>query len=505
MTRAPSVIILALVATGFGCGSRTVALSDAGVDGPLGDAPSTADSPSSSEPSRRPESGGSGDLLHPDASCSSNKAWAVAAGGINVDKVNSIAVGKDCSSYITGQFGAYSGISTATFGKITLTSNGLTDLYVAKLDGSGEFLWAVAAGGKSYDWGLGIAVDGSGHSYITGMVTGISYFGALTLAASTPETPFVAKLDPQGNFLWATLVDAAGTVHGIAVDSAGQSYITGSFKGSASFGSTLLTSAGDLDIFVAKVDKSGSFAWARSAGGPKEDVSEGIATDSSGAVYLTGHIQGGPVSFGSLTINMAQNWMCVFAAKIDTQGNFLWATSGKGGGVETAHAIAVDGAGNSSITGQYWGGSIMGTTTLPSIGGIDIFVAKLDKNGNFVWAKAAGGKSNDSGLGIGMDGAGNSYVTGTYVGSATFGTTSLAAKGGKEAFVTKLDPDGKFLFAKSAGGVSDDQSSGLAADSVGNCYAAGFFHGEASIGPASLKAQSGYEDLFVWRLPATVP
>ncbi|MDD4309823.1 MAG: SBBP repeat-containing protein, partial [Candidatus Cloacimonetes bacterium] len=124
--------------------------------------------------------------------------WAVCAGGIGNDYGKAIAVDEFGNQYIIGYFGG-----TASFGSFTLNSAGSNDIFAVKLDPSGNLLWVVRAGGIGYDRGIGIAVDGAGNAYLTGWFYGTADFGAYTLNSSGDRDIFAAKLDPDGNFLWA--------------------------------------------------------------------------------------------------------------------------------------------------------------------------------------------------------------------------------------------------------------------------------------------------------------
>ncbi|MCB5245750.1 MAG: SBBP repeat-containing protein, partial [Candidatus Cloacimonetes bacterium] len=177
--------------------------------------------------------------------------WVEQAGGIGNDYGRSITIDSSGNSYITGYF-----YGTASFGSTTLTTtgSGAVDIFVAKLDSSGNWLWAKQAGGNNWDVGFGIATDSSGNSYVTGFFAESASFGSTTLTSSGGEDIFVAKLDSSGNWLWAKQAGGTGLDigYGIATDSSGNSYVTGFFAESASFGSTTLTSSGGEDIFVAK-------------------------------------------------------------------------------------------------------------------------------------------------------------------------------------------------------------------------------------------------------------
>jgi hypothetical protein len=228
----------------------------------------------------------------------------------------------------------------------------------------------------------------------------------------------------------------------IAVDGSGNIYLTGCFKGMANFGSTTLTSKGILDIFVAKMDKSGKFLWAISAGGASDDYGISIAVDGSGNSYLTGEFEG-TATFGSTTLT-SNGGNDIFVAKVDKSGKFVWVASAGGTGEDKGLSIAMNGSGNFYITGAFSTTATIGDTTLTSIGNTDIFVAKVDMSGKFVWAASAGGTGEDEGLSIAMNGPGNFYITGGYQDAATFGSTAIISRGDDDIFVAKLDKSGKF-------------------------------------------------------------
>ncbi|MGC9362755.1 MAG: SBBP repeat-containing protein, partial [Candidatus Syntrophosphaera sp.] len=146
-----------------------------------------------------------------------------------------------------------------------------------------EWEWVYGAGGVSYDFSESIAVDSSGNSYVTGFFEGTASFGATTLTSSGGRDIFISKHDSDGNFLW--VMNAGGLLYdhgyGIAVDSSGNIYVTGVFTGTASFGANTLscTSCGFFDIFVCKLDANGNFIWAKKAGGTGQDYGYSIAMD----------------------------------------------------------------------------------------------------------------------------------------------------------------------------------------------------------------------------------
>jgi hypothetical protein len=389
---------------------------------------------------------------------------------------------------------------TAIFGATTLTSAGGEDIFIAKVSNSGSFVWAKRVGGTGSDSGYGIAIDSSGNAYITGEFQGTAVFGATTLTSAGYDDTYISKVDSGGNFLWAKRAGGTSSDRGwsIAVDSSGNAYVTGYFRDTAVFGATTLTSAGNSDIYVTKVDSGGNFLWAKRAGGTRDDYGNGIAVDSSGNAYITGYFVGTAV-FGATTLT-SEGGNDIYVAKVDSGGNFLWAKRAGGTSGNYGNGIAIDSSGNAYITGEFSGTAVFGATTLTSAGWDDIYVTKVDSGGNFLWAKRAGGTNSDHGYGIALDSSGNAYITGYFYGTAIFGATTLTSVGSNDIYIAKVDSGGNFLWAKRAGGTSSDHGYGIALDSSGNAYITGQFQGTAVFGATTLISAGG-QDVFIWKVP----
>jgi hypothetical protein len=190
----------------------------------------------------------------PDASGPVAFKWAISAGGYSSDHCNDMAVDSAGKIYITGHY-----YHTTTFGTTTLSSRGSEDVLVAKLDGKGRYLWAFSAGGGGLDAGVSIALDGAGSTYVTGAFHHRATFGSLVLTSRGDADFFVAKLDSRGQLqrvvpLGGPSDDSGGA---IAVDRWGNRYITGFFHRTVVIGRAVLTSLGAEDIFVAKINDDG--------------------------------------------------------------------------------------------------------------------------------------------------------------------------------------------------------------------------------------------------------
>ena len=325
---------------------------------------------------------------------SGNFIWAKNLGGVAFDAGYGITVDADGNVYITGAFSGTGDFDPGA-GIFNLVSAGSQDIFVSKLDASGNFIWAKKMGGTSSDYPASISLDADGNVYTTGYFQGTADFdpgaGTYNLVSAGSQDIFVSKLDAAGNFIWAKKWGGTDQDKGssLKVDASGNVYSTGIFSGTVDFdpgaGTSNLSSAGGVDIFISKLDASGNFAWAKKWGGTSTDIGSGITVDDSGDVYTTGYFHG---------------------------------------------------------TADFDPGP--GTVNISSAGNADIFICKLDASGNYVWVVSIGGTSGDVGSSIAVDAAKNVYANGTYSGTVDFdpgaGTFYLSPAGSGAGFVIKLSP-----------------------------------------------------------------
>jgi len=364
--------------------------------------------------------------------------WANQAGRGGDERGFDIAIDSEQNTYITGKLSG-----SAIFGSDTLWANN-NDLFVAKMNAFGYWEWAISAGGNNgSDYGYGITVDNIGNIFVTGSFFDTAYFGSITLVANNHEQDiFVAKVDNDGNWLWA--VKAGGGGQGekgkeIKVDNEGNCYVTGIYQGTADFGTHTISYYGYTDIFTAKIDANGNWLWATGAGGNGYDCGNSIAIDEAGNSYVTGFFRE-TATFGSYSLTTS-GYDEIFVAKMDVNGNWLWASKAGGSNSDMGEAITIDDACNSYVTGYFEETAFFGYDSLTSSGGMDIFVTKIDTEGNWLWASKAGGSNSDMGEAITIDAAGNSYLTGWFRETAEFGSNSITSSGYDDIFVAKLERD----------------------------------------------------------------
>lgn len=454
---------------------------------------------------------------------SQNFHWARSVGSTGNEEGRSMVVDASGNVYSTGYFTGTADFDPGT-GTFNLTSSGAQDIFISKMDASGNFIWAKKIGGTSGDYGLSIALDGPGNIYTTGYFQKTADFdpgsGISNLTSAGDQDIYILKLDPSGNFVWVKGISAVYTEMGnsIAIDGSGNIYYTGYFQGTVDFDpgvGTFNQITDNGDIFISKLDASGNFVWAKQIGGTADDRGLSIAIDGSGNLYSTGYYSG-TVDFdpgaGTFNLSSTSNSDDIFVLKLNSSGNFIWA-KGMGGAFEDeGRSIDVDGAGNVYTTGYFTltvdfdPGS--GTSNLSSFSDSkDAFISKLDASGNFSWVKRIGSVSDDYGYSINVNNSGITYVTGSFMDNVDLdpgaGSLNTTSAGKQDVFILKLDGTGNFIWATSIGGTGDDIGKFITTDATGNSYTSGSFSSSADFNPGARinnLTSIGATDIFISKL-----
>jgi hypothetical protein len=355
--------------------------------------------------------------------------------------------------------------------------------------------WTRQGGGTGFDEGRGIVFDGYGNIFIAGDFTNDATFNDTTIISAGSEDVFIAKYDTNGSLLWIHQDGGAGfdRVNFTTTDNNGNCIIIGRFNGIATFGDSTFTSNGGDDVFIIKYDNNGNFLWAEQAGGSGNDRGNSIETDNFGNIVCTGRFEVSAI-FGDTTIVSAGS-EDIFIAKYNSNGDFLWAKQEGGSGIDRGHSIDTDVLDNIIITGRFELSASIGDSVFSSAGLWDIFIAVYNNNGEFLWAEQAGGAGNDCGFGIKTDNLNNIFVTGEFENEAFFGDTSLTCLGVQDAFFVKYDSNGRICWLQGAGGPGIDWGWGIDVTNVGQCIATGKFSFSASFGDTTLTSL-GQGDIF---------
>lgn len=398
-----------------------------------------------------------------------NFLWAKQFGGDNTScptTPKSIAVDASGNVYVTGYFNGAPDFdpSSSTF---SITTTIFDDVFIVKLDASGNFVFAKNIGGANIEHGEGIKVDGSGNIYTTGYFRntvdfdpGVGTYTLNTIASSFDV--FVSKLDASGNFVWAKNFSGGAdeTVTALALDASNNVYVTGGFSNKVDFDPSVsvftLTplNSGQVDAYVVKLDAAGNFGWAKKIDGTQDITATSITIDAANNIYLGGYFAGtADFDLNAGVTNLTSNGSTdIFISKYDGSGNYLWAKQIGGTQLDFAFSLCLDGSNNVYSTGSFRLGVDFdpnaGTNTLTAINTSfsDAFILKLDASGNYVWARQLGSTNlvGTQGNSIVTDASGNVITGGSFQGPVDFDTEA-------STFTMTASPGTNFVQKMSSG------------------------------------------------------
>ena len=363
--------------------------------------------------------------------------WSHRYGANGTDGARSVAVDGAGNIVVTGVFQ-----STVDFGGGPHVSvNGTSDVFVLKLSPAGTFLWSRAYGAGGGDEGSAVAVDGTGNVIVVGHYRNTVDFGGGPLTAAGLDDMFVLKLDPTGNQAWSkTFGDANNQgMRGVATDASGAVFFTGFIEGTVNFGGGDLISLGGQDAVLVKLTAAGQLQWSRRMGAVGTQIGNSVAVDGAGNVVVIG-TAGGTVDYGGGDLTSAGS-NDIFVAKYAGSGVFQWAKLFGDTGDQAGFSVAVDNQNNLVLAGRMTGSvNFGGATPIASLGGNDAFVAKLDATGAHLWSKRAGDTLEQWSRAVAVDGTGNVLVAGRFQGTMNFGSGPVTTLGNYDAFVAKMSP-----------------------------------------------------------------
>jgi hypothetical protein len=431
-------------------------------------------------------------------------------GGSGTDRAFAIAVDGAGNAYVTGDTISIDFPTKAPY-QSALGKSTTTDCFVTKMNttvpvGPTSLVYSTYLGGSGSDQCFGIAINSSGNAFVTGQTNSTNFPGSALSKSKGGGDIFVVKLNPAGSALSYSAFlggSAADTAAAIAVDGAGNAYVTGKttskdFPVVGGFQASPGVTGGDPsgDAFVTKLNALGTaILYSTYLGGSAADEGRGIAVDISGNAYVTGttsSTSGFPLK-GALDSSLGGS-SDAFVTKVNTAatggGSLVYSTYLGGGCAEEGRAIAVDASGSAYVTGRTFSTDFPGAVTgfQTTLGEIaltcgasgDAFVAKLNPAGSALsYSTYLGGAAADLGLGIAVDGNGNAYVTGQTF-STDFPTPGGFATGlvaPSDAFVTRIDTKAtgalSLVYSTLLGDTSAESAFGIALDNSGYVYVTG--------------------------------
>ena len=447
--------------------------------------------------------------------------WAVECGGMGCNEPTGIDTDIWGNIYVTGFFA-----DTATFGPYTLTATTSVagganrDVFVAKLSPEGQFLWVARSFGTFNNVPEALVTDELGNTYITGFYQGSITFGDFFLPKYAPGNyndadMFVAKLDTNGNWLWAEAVGSTCFERPaeICLDSDDNLYVCGHFSNQTNFGDISISGETSQGYFIAKANSDGEWQWVRSGGGMGEDYAASIAVDASGNVFAAG-VYEFETQIGSWIFPGCANNNDVWFAKLDTDGNWLWAKAYSSPGYEYCGDVKTDVEGNcymrctvdDSLT-------VAGTTYIPVGRSLYLYI-KHDPDGNVLSVSPCGSSHPTYYMMMPADATSdgeNLYALGIFTGPSYWGDISLTTPLGDTGmnignkYVALLSGDGTWTDVYQYH-VKDPITSGsICLDGNGGLLVVTSFSEYADFGEYSFSCPSGIDNIVIAKFNAITP
>jgi hypothetical protein len=354
---------------------------------------------------------------------------------------------------------------------------------------------AFGIGGIYEDEGRIIQVDGSKNVYLAGSYVDSVDFDPSTAPGDTANrqtsfapNAFIAKYDSAGNFQWVSTIDGEQLIHirDMELSPAGNLYVIGDFmdtarfKGTSSFNTHV--SNGVFDVFIAKYDTTGQILWSKTFGGPAPDWGYNLAVDQNENVIVCGSFlistDFDPSASGTASLNTIMGSPDIFLAKYDLNGDYIWAKNAGSSAMDEGLSVDVNRVGDIFLTGYTGDSSAFDSIGVSTRGANDIFLAKYNSQGTALWAESFGGPAPDKGTALKL--SGNQILLGASYQAMAFMDNSASAPnhfsaGAEDMILAAYDTSGTHQWSKSFGGPLGDQINSLTTDFAGNIYLSGFF------------------------------
>lgn len=366
-----------------------------------------------------------------------------------------------------------------------------------------DWLWDATFGGSLADGCNAVCMDAAGNVYVAGAFTDTVDFGGGPRYSAGEEDIFVVKLDPAGAYLWDITTGGPGAVdnaNGIAVDADGNILVCGAFEETVDFGGGDRVSVGGQDIFVAKYAPDGAWLWDHTFGNPTEQAAVDVAVDGANDVIITGRFRG-PIDFGGGRRPLAGRRDGFVVKVAGADGAYLWDYTIGGVMRDSGRRIAVGADDHLFVVGNFertvdFGG---GPRTEAGNNNYDGYLVELDPDGGYVRDFTWGGMGEDAPWGVALDSYGNVYVAGYFSRTVDFGGGARTSNGSWDISVVKLDPDFGYLWDTVRGGAGADFA--YTVDLLGDdhVFVAGNFEGTVDFG-SGFRTSAGDADIVLLEL-----
>ena len=381
-------------------------------------------------------------------SSSGDWEWMISGGSEGADNANDISVDpRDGSAYVTGAYclGTAGNSCSMQLGSLAeLGKNSDEDEgngWIGRISSDGNWQWAKRFGTNMDDQGLSVVNDGNGTIYHSGLFLNMITIGSDTLPGTDAYSIFMAKMDDSGAWEWAKAgVGPVGIepFGGACIDSQGQPWFAGTFTDNAMFDETILISMGAADAYLVRLNTTGEFDILLSAGGVGDDWGYGCAVDESDGAIIVGNFEGN-MSAGDMNVS-SNGWLDAFIASADSEGVWQSISSFGGSGYEIARSVSITPNGERIVVGSMSGTVNVGEHTLTSNGNSDAMVISMNANDSVNWALNVGGTGEEVANGV-MIGGGSPIIVGNFQNTVDFKGNSNTSEGMNDFFIWQYAKD----------------------------------------------------------------
>jgi hypothetical protein len=427
--------------------------------------------------------------------------WVTSTKGV-ISGVFDMANDPSGNILVTGSFADTAILGNTVIHKKNTGSN--YDIFVAKLNSQGNFIWAKRIGPNSTTQTNNVVCDKWGNIYVTGTYSGWGSPDSVEHVPLTTPGVFIAKYDPNGAFIWLKEIPVTNYFEErkrLAVDTFGNIYYAGAFKDSFTIDNVKLFSTAHRDAFLLKLNTNGNLVWARSIGGKYDDGIANIAVDANANIYMSGYFSD-TLQFAADTIVSASGMEQAFLVKYDPGGVPLFAryipVYGKG------LPIAIDASSSMYVAGRFGNSLTIDGLTVDPVSTDNIFLARYHSSGVIDWLKVAGSSKQPIGFSAIVARNGNFYVAGGFKDSATIGTDKLYSNVPTNIFLSKYSDAGNPMWTKTIKSTEYFYTIlySLSTDEYGTLYTGGTFAKNCFFDDMTAKADTNVINAFIAKLHA---
>ena len=409
--------------------------------------------------------------------------WGKSAGDGSSQFGYGVAVDGTGNVFIVGEYG---GAIDFGAGAIDNPKGSAISGFVTKFDRTGKPIFSRRIGSSTDASAYAVATDEAGHVYVVGWFMGELSIEGTKLVSGGETDGYLIELDGEGRLVFAQRYGGPGSqeINAVAVSKDGIA-IAGDFDGTFDLGGPPVTSAGTLDVFVAKLDRDKKHVFSRRYGGVDKDQRPRVAFARDGGLFVAGSYRS-PVDLGDGPL--ADRYDGAFLLRLSATGERIFGKGFVGDGWQFPTGLSVDASGRVAMGGRFTRTVDLGAGPLASVSGEDAWLAVFADDGKLGWSQRFGGFNQDAISGLAFEPSGALWVAGEL--AETLGP--LTSAGEADAFVARFDSKGTLDYSLRFGDAAEQRATKIAIDPLGGAVVVGSFFGAIDAGKLHLGSNGGF-------------